>query len=143
MSAILRPHGEPAHTQEAPAPLQISNGFTDDLFPVDEAVRYYNYERAHYPGNPISLVDGDFGHMRAQKKSADQDLVNSRMQAFMDHYVKGTGSQPQLGVTATTETCPKSMPSGGPFSASRGRVRLKSMHTQRYAQCDVGTHARD
>src|SRR5262249_44265270 len=28
--------------REAPAPLLIANGFTDDLFPVDEALRYYN-----------------------------------------------------------------------------------------------------
>ncbi len=31
--------------REAPAPLLIANGFTDDLFPVDEAVRYYNLEQ--------------------------------------------------------------------------------------------------
>ena len=39
-------------TPEAPAPLLIANGFTDDLFPVDEALRYYNLERAMYPSDP-------------------------------------------------------------------------------------------
>ncbi|MBV9311013.1 MAG: acetylxylan esterase [Solirubrobacterales bacterium] len=117
-SAYYLLDGKYGYPQEAPAPLQISNGFTDDLFPVDEALRYYNYEQAHYPGNPISLIDGDFGHMRAQNKPGDQALVSSRMQTFMDHYVRGVGSQPQLGATATTETCPSTAPSGGPFSAA-------------------------
>jgi hypothetical protein len=39
------------------------------------------------------------------------------MQDFFDHYVKGSGAQPSLDVTATIETCPSSAPSGGPFSA--------------------------
>ncbi len=33
-----------------PAPLLISNGFTDDLFPADEAIRFYNRTRTNYPG---------------------------------------------------------------------------------------------
>src|SRR5205823_4578688 len=103
---------------ESPAPLLIANGFTDDLFPVDEAVRYYNLGRSLYPSNPIELLDGDFGHMRAQNKSADRALLSSHIQSFFDHYVKGTGSPPQLGVTAFTETCPSSAPSGGPFTAA-------------------------
>ncbi len=61
---------------EAPAPMLIANGFTDDLFPVDEAVRYYNLERAQFPSDPISLIDGDFGHMRAQNKAADLALLS-------------------------------------------------------------------
>src|SRR5205823_3344032 len=35
-----------------------------------------------------------------------------------DYYVKGSGSQPPLGATAMTETCPSTAPSGGPYSAS-------------------------
>ena len=31
-----------------PAPLLISNGFTDDLFPPDEAIRFYNRTRSQY-----------------------------------------------------------------------------------------------
>ena len=36
----------------APAPMLISNGFTDDLFPVDEAIRFYNRTRTQYAGQP-------------------------------------------------------------------------------------------
>src|SRR5579875_2205384 len=104
--------------QEPPAPLLIANGFTDDLFPVDEALRYYNLEHALYPNDPIALLDGDFGHMRAQNKPGDRALVKSSIEAFFDHYVKGTAPQPPLGATATIETCPSTVPSGGPFHAS-------------------------
>jgi dienelactone hydrolase len=103
--------------KEAPAPLLIANGFTDDLFPVDEAVRYYNLERSLYPGDPIALFDGDFGHQRAQNKPGDKALLSSRIQSFFDYYVKGTGSEPPLGATALGETCPKTASSLGPYSA--------------------------
>jgi hypothetical protein len=103
--------------QEAPAPLLISNGFTDDLFPVDEAVRYYNLEQSLYPSDPVALFDFDGGHMRGQNKPADTTLLASRIQSFLGHYVGGAGPVPQLGATALTETCPSSAPSGGPFSA--------------------------
>ena len=104
--------------KQSPAPLLIANGFTDDLFPVDEAVRYYNLERSLYPSDPIALVDGDFGHQRAQNKPGDKALLSSRIQTMFDHYVKGAGATPQLGATATIETCPSTARSGGPFSAS-------------------------
>jgi dienelactone hydrolase len=122
--------------REAPAPLLISNGFTDDLFPVDEALRYYNFERSRYPRDPIALVDGDFGHMRAQNKAADKALLSGRIQSLFDHYVKGGAPRPTLGATAFTETCPSSARSGGPFSAATwsalhpGEVDLRSSATQ-------------
>jgi hypothetical protein len=46
----------------APAPALLSNGWNDDLFPVDEAVRYYNKVRADHPDAPIALFDLDFCH---------------------------------------------------------------------------------
>jgi dienelactone hydrolase len=104
--------------QVAPAPLLIANGFTDDLFPVDEAVRYYNLERSLYPTDPISLLDGDFGHMRAQNKPGDLALLSSAIQSQFNYYLKGAGSQPQPSATATIETCPSSAPSGGPYTAA-------------------------
>ena len=103
---------------QAPSPLFVANGFTDDLFPVDEAVRYYNAEQSLYPSDPISLFDWDGGHERGQNKPADNALLSARIQAFFDHYVKGSGAQPQLGATALTQTCPKTAPSGGPYWAS-------------------------
>jgi dienelactone hydrolase len=122
--------------QEAPAPLLIANGFTDDLFPVDEAVRYYNLEHSLYPTDPISLLNGDFGHMRAQNKPGDEALLSTAIQDLFAYYLKGSGAQPQPSATATIETCPASAPSGGPFTASTwsglhpGEVDYSSSATQ-------------
>jgi hypothetical protein len=102
---------------EAPPALMIANGFTDDLFPVDEAIRYYNLEQSKYTGDPIALFDWDGGHQRGQNKRADNALLSSRIQSFFDHYLRGAGSA-TLGATALTETCPPTAPSGGPYEAS-------------------------
>src|SRR5579884_975979 len=103
---------------DAPSPLLIANGFTDGLFPVDEAVRYYNLKRSLYPTDPVSLLDGDFGHERAANKPGDEALLSGAIQRFFDYYVKGAGSQPAAGATATIETCPTTAASGGPYTAS-------------------------
>ena len=104
--------------REAPAPLFLVNGFTDDIFPVDENLRYYNLERSLYPSDPISLLFLDGGHPRGQNKRADDLHIPRGIKAFFDHYVKGTGPKPTAGVTALTQTCPKSAPSGGPYHAA-------------------------
>jgi hypothetical protein len=123
-SAYYVDHSEP------PAPLLISNGFTDDLFPADEAIRYYNRIRSQYPSAPVSMFFGDFGHMRAVNKPGDSSARDAAQNAWLDHYVKGDGSEPFQGVTAFAITCPTSAASGGPFEASswaslqKGEVRL-------------------
>jgi hypothetical protein len=104
--------------RKAPAPLLLANGFTDDIFPVDEMLRYYNLERSLYPSDPIALFDFDGGHMRGQNKPADKALLPTRINAFFDHYVKGRGPQPTKGVTTLTQTCPISSPSGGPYQTA-------------------------
>src|SRR5207302_6879171 len=114
-SLLAGTYGTPT---EAPSPLLIGNGFTDELFPVDEALRYYNYERAHYPTDPLSLVAGDFGHPPSNNKPGDLALLHDDIQSFFNFYLKGAGSQPQPGVTAMIQTCPKTVPSGGPVTAA-------------------------
>ena len=105
--------------KEAPSPLLWTNGFTDDVFPADEALRYYNLERKLYPHHPISLQFGDIGHQRADDKV--KDLVTLGYQPyvnFFNYYLKGIGQQPDPSVTAMTQTCPVTTPSDGPFTAS-------------------------
>jgi X-Pro dipeptidyl-peptidase (S15 family) len=104
--------------EEAPPPLMLLNGFTDDLFPVDEALRYYNFERSRYPNDPIALLDFDGGHMRGSNKPADVAYAKARVAAFISYYLTGEGPKPLLGATAMTQTCPSSAPSGGPYWAS-------------------------
>jgi hypothetical protein len=119
----------------APAPLLISNGWTDDLFPPDEAIRFYNRTRAEYPDADISLLFLDTGHQRGQNKAADNAFLADRQDAFLAHYLTGAAAPPQ-GVTTLTETCPKTAASGGPYSASQwseiapGEVRLSSPGAQ-------------
>jgi len=104
--------------KESPAPLLLVNGFTDDLVPVDEAVRYYDLERSMYPSDPVAVLDFDGGHMRSQNKPADLAYVTARIAGFMNYYLRGVGSQPPLGATALTQTCPSTAPSGGPYWAA-------------------------
>jgi predicted acyl esterase len=98
-----------------PAPLLISNGWTDDLFPPDEAIRFYNRTRTNHPGTPISLIFTDAGHQRGQNKSVDAVFRDHARHAWFDFYVKGTGTQPFLGVRTLTQTCDG--PSGGATGA--------------------------
>jgi len=117
---------------ESPAPLLISNGWTDDLFPPDEAIRFYNRTRTNYPGAKISLFFMDYGHQRGQNKTADSALLHDRQDDWFDYYLKGAGSQPSLDVETLTTTCPDSAPSGGPYFGTTwadlapGEIRFSS-----------------
>jgi X-Pro dipeptidyl-peptidase (S15 family) len=121
---------------EPPAPLLIANGWTDDLFPVDEALRYYNRTKTQFPDTPLSLFFGDWGHPRAQNKPADVARYIAAVHRWLDYYVKGVGPKPFQGVQALTETCPNSASSGGPYRASDwarlapGEVRQTSAKAQ-------------
>ncbi|HEU5106537.1 MAG TPA: CocE/NonD family hydrolase [Solirubrobacterales bacterium] len=123
-SAYYIDHSQP------PAPLLIQSGWNDDLFPVDEAVRFYNRTRAEYPGDPISLFLMDDGHARSQNKAADEALFVERLNAWFDHYLKGEGAAPSSSAEALTTTCPATSASEGPFKAadwqslSPGEVRF-------------------
>jgi predicted acyl esterase len=120
----------------APAPLLISNGWTDDLFPPDEAIRFYNRTKTQYPGAAVSLFFLDYGHQRGQNKSADTARVQARQDAWFDFYLKGQGAEPTQGVETLTQTCPASAPSQGPFTApswakiAPGEIRQSSAPPQ-------------
>ena len=107
-----------ATPRRAPAPLLLTNGFTDDVFWADQVLVYYNRLRSLYPSAPVEVLFGDIGHQRAQSKPADLALASSRIHAFLAHYLKGAGTQPAMDVTALTQTCPRTAPSGGPYTAA-------------------------
>ena len=95
----------------APAPALLANGWNDDLFPVDESIRYYNKVRAKHPNAPISMFHLDFGHSpRAGAVSAaDGAALTTAINAWLDYYVKGVGSEPadaRGGVDILTSKCP-------------------------------------
>jgi dienelactone hydrolase len=90
---------------QPPAPLLISNGFTDDLFPPDEAIRFYNRTRNEHPGTPISLFFSDSGHQRGQNKVPETNYRLRQLHRWFDFYVKAEGTQPYQGVQTVTQTC--------------------------------------
>jgi len=98
----------------APAPMLISNGWTDDLFPPDEAIRFYNRTRASHPSTPISLIFTDHGHQRGQNKVPDAAFRAARRKTWFDFYVRGIGAAPFLGVQTLTQAC------GGPSGGATG-----------------------
>jgi hypothetical protein len=135
----LADHHSPYYVDHStpPAPTLIASGFTDDLFPVDEALRFANRTRAEHPGTPLSLLFLDFGHARGQNKPADVAHYRARRLQWMDRYMKGDSSAGALrGVEALTQTCPASAPSGGPFAAPTwralhpGEIRFRSAAAQ-------------
>lgn len=102
------------HSQ-APAPMLISSGYTDDLFPAGEALRFYNRTRAEHPNSPIALFFGSFGHPRGQNKAAVSAARQALEDKWFDYYMKGSGSVPASDVTTYTQVCPNSDPDAGPF----------------------------
>jgi predicted acyl esterase len=115
-----------------PAPMLMSSGFTDDLFPANETIRFYNRTRTQYENADMALFFGDFGHPRAQNKDDVTTALANAADTWMDFYVMGKGTEPAGGVTAYTETCPEAAPSGGPFTAAnwaeiaKGEIRYRS-----------------
>jgi acetyl xylan esterase AXE1/X-Pro dipeptidyl-peptidase-like protein len=97
----------------APAPALLANGFNDDLFGVDESLRYYNKVRAKYPAAPISMFHLDFGHnpRAGSISAADRAALTAAENAWLDYYVKGVGTEPadaRGGVDVLTSKCPVS-----------------------------------
>jgi fermentation-respiration switch protein FrsA (DUF1100 family) len=117
-----------------PAPMLIENGWTDDLFPPEHAIRVYNQVHG---STPVSLQFGDLGHSRGSNKSTVNRAFNDQGAAFFGTYEIGAAGAPAPGsVTAFTQTCPSSAPDGGPFTAPSyrqlhtGDVTLGSAATQ-------------
>jgi predicted acyl esterase len=101
----------------APAPLLIQNGWTDDLFPPEQALRVYN-QALSLKGGRVALQFGDLGHSRGSNKANTDHAFQEQGAAFFAARLKHVGTPPaNKSVTAYTQTCPQGAPGGGPFSA--------------------------
>jgi hypothetical protein len=117
----------------SPAPLMIENGWTDELFPADEALR----TAARAPGAKLLL--GDLGHGWAHNPAKSDRVFNDLGAAFFRiHLQPERPRQPVLppDVQAFVSTCPKGTVGGrlsGPSLASmqRGQVVLRTARAQR------------
>jgi predicted acyl esterase len=119
-----------------PAPLLISNGWTDDLFPVDEAVRFYNRTRTQFPKARLAMYHLDYGHQRGQSRQEDTARLAAAQREWLDHFLLGQGKKPAQDVRALTIACGEGAKSEGPYTApswrklSPGEVRLTSAGAQ-------------
>jgi acetyl esterase/lipase len=99
-----------------PAPTVIQSGWTDTLFPVNEALHFANNVAASGAKTPLLLVFDDVGHPWAQEKPADIAFNNQTGIAFLDSVVEHH-AKPRTGVLVRAQTCPRSAPSGPTVSA--------------------------
>jgi len=104
---------------EGTTPLLIQSGWTDDLFPPEQALRVYAYLRKNYPALAPSLQLGDLGHSRGSNKPGTNHFFNNQAARFFAHHLQGAKKRgPAPGsVTAFTQTCPLTTPDAGPFKA--------------------------
>ncbi|MFL5827494.1 MAG: alpha/beta fold hydrolase [Thermoleophilaceae bacterium] len=94
-----------------PAPLLISNGWRDDLFPVGQALRVYNLLRARHANAPVSLSLLNVGHPPAGNKDATAAAGAKMISSFFDARLRGKGRAPAAGsVYAGSVTCPQTAP---------------------------------
>jgi len=107
----------------APAPLLIESGWTDELFPAEQALRVYSYLRSRNRKAPVSLQLGDLGHSRGSNKPALNHFFNDQAAKFFAHRLLGAKKRgPAPGaVTAFAQTCPLAAPDNGPYKAKLWR----------------------
>ncbi len=65
--------------------------------------------RKRWPGLPLSLLLGDFGHQRASNEPRERDRLLRSIHGWFDHHLRdrGDGRPPRRGVTAFAQTCPQ------------------------------------
>jgi hypothetical protein len=99
-----------------PAPTAIQSGWTDSLFPVNEALHYANAVRAKGAETPLLLLFDDVGHGWAQDKPGDVAFNDQNGIAFLESVVLHH-KMPASGVRVRAQTCPIGSPSGPTVSA--------------------------
>ncbi len=124
-----------------PAPLFIYNAWTDDLFPGDEALRFYTRTRAHHPGAEIALhLAAGFGHPRANLGAGNLVALILQVDAFFARHLLGAGDPAPAPITTYTQGCAGVTTELGPFTAETwealrpGEVRFTSPAAQQFDQ---------
>jgi ABC-2 type transport system ATP-binding protein len=67
-------------------------GFTDDLFPLTEALRMVRTLKTIDPNYPIASYFGDIGHPRAANKPAEIEYALQLMFAWLDFHLLNVGT---------------------------------------------------
>ena len=98
-------------------PTLLVYGWTDSLFPVDQALRWVDDEHAAHPQAVIGQLYTDIGHPPSPNKPADRKRVIERVIAWHEHYLLGRSAPVDHGVEAWLHTCPPTAKSTGPLRA--------------------------
>jgi predicted acyl esterase len=128
-----------------PAPSLIWSGWTDDIFPASEAVRFYNRTKDRHPAARVNLFLLDYGHRRARNAAIDTALAQQAEEAWLDHYVKGTGPEPGSGILTLPQVCDGADPSGDVIAAETwaalapGEVRIRESGSRAISATAPGT----
>lgn len=99
-----------------PAPLFIYNSWVDDLFPGDEALRFWRKTVTRHPGADIALhLSAGFGHPRAALGDvAGLVRVSQRVTDFFALHLQGAAVPPPPRFETYTQGC-GGAPELGPF----------------------------
>ena len=79
-------------------------GWTDDLFPADEALRQYRYLKALDPRWPVEVALADVGHPRAWNKAGTWRWLNTRANRFLRKHIRRSHEQ-HTGISTEQTTC--------------------------------------
>ena len=104
-------------TGGGPPPLLLASGFTDDLFPADETIRFANRMRERFPRRPLALLLGDFGHQRASNKANERARLVRAIRNWFAVHLRGEKRRRPAGVTAFLQGCPRDRRSPPPYTA--------------------------
>jgi hypothetical protein len=102
-----------------PSPLLIQSGWTDALFPVNQALGAYDHILSQSSTAPVALQLGDLGHAPGANHPGDTAAFDRQGLNFFNAWLQQHGSKPRPGqVTAYTDSCPvTARHGGGPYIA--------------------------
>ena len=103
---------------DGPPPLLLASGFTDDLFPADESIRFANRTRERFPRRDLALLLGDFGHQRASNKANERARLERAIRNWFAVHLRGANRRPPAGATAFLQGCPRDRRMPKPFTAA-------------------------
>ncbi|MBV9039934.1 MAG: LPXTG cell wall anchor domain-containing protein [Acidimicrobiia bacterium] len=90
---------------DAKVPVLQIQGNTDPLFPPIHAQLMWAKVKAFAPDYPIGVVFADVGHSYASNPADVWAAFNKKANAFVDHYLLGTGPAPALDASAVLTRC--------------------------------------
>ena len=100
-------------------PTLLVYGWTDSLFPVDQALRWVDYERSANRAAVVGQLYTDIGHPPSPNKASDRRRVVEQVIAWHQRYLREDAAAPVVrGVEAWLHTCPLTAPSTGPIDAA-------------------------